>query len=82
MGPGHQLLVTTHGDLDWPGRGRRRQTYEDLWAAPPELSLGEGLSAHVLDLPTLIELKEQAGRPKDLAVCPSCVRPSAETLRR
>jgi hypothetical protein len=47
----------------------------------PELSLGEGLSVHVVDLPTLIELQE-AGRPKDLAALPVLRATLAEILRR
>jgi hypothetical protein len=82
MGPGHQLFVTTHGDLDCLGAVGEGRTYEDLLGRAPELSLGEGLSVHVLDLPTLIEIKEQAGRPKDLAVLPVLRATLAETLRR
>jgi predicted nucleotidyltransferase len=54
----------------------------DLLARAPELDLGEGLKVHVIDLPTLIELKEKAGRPKDLAVLPVLRATLAETLRR
>ena len=82
MGPGHQLLVTTHGDLDCLGAVGEGQTYEDLLIHSPELSLGEALSVHVIDLPTLIELKEKAGRPKDLAALPVLRATLAETLRR
>ena len=70
MSAGHQLLSTTHGDIDCLGSVGEGQTYEDLLAHAPELALGEGLSVHVVDLPTLIDLKEKAGRPKDLAVLP------------
>ena len=82
MSPGHQLLATTHGDVDCLGAVGEGQTYEDLLSHAPELSLGEGLSVHVIDLPTLIELKEKAGRPKDLAVLPVLRATLAETLRR
>jgi hypothetical protein len=82
MSPGHQLLVTTHGDLDCLGTVGEGRTYEDLLSHAPELSLGEGLSVHVIDLPTLIELKEKAGRPKDLAALPVLRATLAETLRR
>jgi hypothetical protein len=82
MSPGHQLLVTTYGDLDCLGTIGEGQGYEDLLARAPELDLGEGLKVHVIDLPTLIELKEKAGRPKDLAVLPVLRATLAETLRR
>jgi hypothetical protein len=82
MSSGHQLLVTTHGDLDCLGSVGAGRTYEDLLARAPALSLGEGLAAHVIDLPTLIELKQQAGRPKDIAALPVLRATLAETLRR
>jgi hypothetical protein len=82
MGPGHQLLVTTHGDVDCLGAVGEGQSYEDLLGHAPELSLGEGLSIRVIDLATLIELKEKAGRPKDLAALPVLRATLAEVLRR
>jgi predicted nucleotidyltransferase len=77
-----QLLLTTHGDLDCQGTVGQGRTYEDLLDRAPELEIGDGLAARVIDLPTLIELKEQAGRPKDLAVLPVLRATLAETLRR
>jgi hypothetical protein len=82
MSPGHQLLTTTHGDVDCLGAVGEGQGYEDLLSRAPELNLGEGLSVHVIDLPTLIELKEKAARPKDLAVLPVLRATLAEALRR
>jgi hypothetical protein len=58
------------------------QSYEDLVDRAPELSLGEGLSVRVIDLRTLIELKEKAGRPKDLAALPVLRATLEESLRR
>jgi hypothetical protein len=81
MGPGHQLLTTTHGDLDCLGSVGEGQTYEDLLDRAPALEVGEGLSVRVLDLPTLIELKEKAGWPKDFAVLPVPRATLAEVLR-
>ena len=82
MSPGHQLLITTHGDLDCLGEVGEGRSYEDLLERAPELDLGDGLTVRVIDLPMLIELKEQAGRPKDLAVLPVLRATHAETLRR
>jgi predicted nucleotidyltransferase len=82
MSAGHQLLATTHGDLDCLGSVGDGQTYEDLLVRAPELDLGEGLSVHVIDLPTLIDLKEKAGRPKDLAALPVLQATLAEARRR
>ncbi len=82
MSPGHQLLATTHGDLDCLGTVGEGQTYEDLLDRAPQLNLGEGMSVRVIDLPTLIELKEKAGRPKDLAALPVLRATLSETLKR
>jgi predicted nucleotidyltransferase len=82
MSPGHQLLATTHGDLDCLGTVGDGQGYEDLLERAPELDLGDGMSVRVIDLPTLIELKEKAGRPKDLAALPVLRATLSETLRR
>lgn len=69
-GPGHQLLSTTHGDLDCLGAIDRERGYEDLLDQTTEMRVGEGLSVRVLTLRALIEIKERSGRPKDLAVLP------------
>ena len=82
MSPGHQLLATTYGDLDCLGTVGDGQSYEDLLGRAPALEIGDGLVARVIDLPTLIELKEKAGRPKDLAALPVLRATLAETLRR
>jgi hypothetical protein len=82
LSPGHQLLATTHGDLDCLGTVGAGRGYEDLVDHSPALDLGDGLSVRVVDLPTLIELKEQAGRPKDLAVLPLLRATHAEAQRR
>jgi hypothetical protein len=71
--PGHQLLVTRLGPLDVLGTvgpvGAERG-YDDLLPHTLEVDLGAGLRVRLLDLATLIELKEQAGRDKDKAVLP------------
>lgn len=79
---GHQLLTTTLGDLDCLGTVSGGLSYEDLIERAPEMDLGEGNTVRVIDLPTLIELKEKAGRPKDLAVLPVLRATLKETLRR
>jgi hypothetical protein len=69
MGPGHQLLITRLGPLDALG-ALDNETYVELVGHASPLELGEGLSILVLELLKLIELKYNAGRPKDLAVLP------------
>jgi hypothetical protein len=82
VSPGHQLLTTSKGDLDCLGTVGDGRSYADLLEGAPILQLEPGLAVHVIDLPTLIELKVQAGRPKDVAVLPVLRATLAETLRR
>jgi hypothetical protein len=70
VSPGHQLLTTIHGDLDCLGTIADGLGYEDLLARTVTMVLGADLTVRVLSLPALIEVKERAGRPKDLAVLP------------
>jgi hypothetical protein len=70
MGPGHQLLSTTYGDLDCLGAIDNDSAYEDLIAFTTLLEIGENALIRVLELSRLIEVKRRAGRPKDLAVIP------------
>lgn len=81
LGPGHQLLTTTHGDLDCLGAIDQDKSYEDLLEQTTEMKLAEGLSVRVLALSALIEIKERSGRPKDLAVIP-VLRATLDELNR
>jgi hypothetical protein len=81
LGPGHQLLTTTHGDLDCLGAIDQGKSYEDLLEQTTEMKLAEGLSVRVLALTALIEIKERSGRPKDLAVIP-VLRATLDELNR
>lgn len=80
--PGHQLLVTRCGDLDCLGTVGDGESYEDLLPHAPEMELQSGLRVRVIDLPKLIALKQEAARPKDLAVLPLLRATLAETLDR
>lgn len=80
-GAGHQLLTTTHGDLDCLGAIDGGRTYEDLLAQTIEMELKGGLALRVLSLPALIEIKQRLGRPKDLAVIPF-LRATLDELKR
>ena len=81
VGPGHQLLTTTHGDLDCLGTIAGGVGYEDLIDQCVLMSLSGGLTVRVLSLPALIEAKERAGRPKDLAALP-VLRATLDELKR
>lgn len=70
VSPGHQLLTTTHGDLDCLGAIAGDEGYDELLSRTVTMALAGGLTVRVLGLPALIEAKERAGRPKDLAALP------------
>lgn len=67
---GHQNLTTIYGPLDFLGAIGRDLNYSDLVPHSAEKDLGEGLRVRVLDLETLIEIKEQLGGEKDRAMLP------------
>jgi hypothetical protein len=68
--PGHQLLMTRAGPLDLLGTLNPGQGYDELLEHTVELQASGDLRVRVLDLPTLIAVKEGAGRDKDKAVLP------------
>lgn len=61
--------MTTAGPLDLLGTLKNDRGYLELLPHTEELKL-KGLKIRVLDLPTLIRIKEETGRPKDKAVLP------------
>jgi predicted nucleotidyltransferase len=67
---GHQNLNTRLGRLDVLGTIGSGRAYEDLLPHTVEMDIGEGLRIKVLDLETLIAVKEEVGGAKDLAVLP------------
>ena len=79
--PGHQLLITEHGALDVLGTIGGGLSYMDLVPLSAIRPMGPGLQVQVLNLETLIALKEQAGRDKDLAVLP-ILRATLAEIRR
>jgi hypothetical protein len=82
LGAGHQLLTTKYGDVDCLGEIDAGKVYEDLVEQSSELPLEAGLSVRVLDLGALIEIKQRAGRDKDLAVLPALRAALDESKRR
>jgi predicted nucleotidyltransferase len=71
---GHLNLITRYGPLDLLGTIGNNLTYEDLVPRSVELDIAEGLRIRVLDLETLIAIKEQLAGEKDLAVLPTLRR--------
>ena len=80
--PGHQLLLTRFGPLDVLGMIGQSRCYDDLLPHTNELEVGEGLRVRVLDLETLIAVKEEVGNERDLAVLPIMRRTLEEKRRR
>jgi predicted nucleotidyltransferase len=68
--PGHQLLMTRAGPLDLLGTITGGRGYQELLPHTAILDIGDGLCVRVVDLETLIRLKEEAGRDKDRAMLP------------
>jgi hypothetical protein len=79
--PGHQLLATVFGPLDVLGSIGRGRRHADLLPHSIEIELRSGDRVRVLDLETLIAVKEEVGQPKDLAVLPM-LRSALEEQRR
>jgi hypothetical protein len=68
--PGHQLLITREGPLDLLGTVSGDRGYVELLPHSRYIRLEDDLQVRVLDLETLIILKEETGRDKDKAVLP------------
>jgi hypothetical protein len=67
---GHQLLMTRFGPLDLLGHVGSARTYQGMLPHTAQINVGEGATVRVLDLETLIAVKEEIGGEKDRAVLP------------
>ena len=65
--PGHQLLMTTFGPLDLLGAIGKGKGYGELLGHTVKMKVGAGLRVRVLDLATIIKVKEEVGHEKDRA---------------
>jgi predicted nucleotidyltransferase len=79
---GHLNLITRYGPLDLLGTIGNNLSYEDLVPRSVELDVAEGLRIRVLDLETLIAVKEELRGEKDLAVLPILRRTLEEKRNR
>lgn len=66
---GHQLLMTRFGPLDLLGTIGANHGYEELLDYSEEMQVS-GMHLRVLNLSTLIRVKEETGHEKDKAVLP------------
>ena len=67
---GHKLLLTKFGPLDVLGTIGNSRSYDDLLPNSMEVAIDSEWVVQVLNLATLIKVKEEVGAPKDLAVIP------------
>ena len=79
--PGHHNLITNCGPLDVLGTVGRGLGYEELLPHAIEMEIGNGQRVRVLDLATIIALKEELAGEKDLAVLP-ILRRTLEQIKR
>jgi hypothetical protein len=79
---GHNLLSTRLGPLDLLGNIGKSRTYQDLAPHTIRIYIGPALSVPVLDLETIIAVKEEVGGEKDRAMLPVLRRTLEEARRR
>jgi len=79
---GHQLLMTRYGPLDLLGAIGAGRDYGALLAHTVRMRIGAGLNVRLLDLPTLIEIKQETGGDKDKAVLAILRRTLEEKRKR
>ena len=70
LSTGHQNLITKYGPLDLLGAIGEGLGYEELVPKSSEIIVAEGLRVKILNLETLIEVKEQLNGEKDRAMLP------------
>jgi hypothetical protein len=78
---GHQNLLTRYGPLDLLGEIGDGLGYEELVPRSPEILIAENVRVRILNLETLIEVKEQLNGEKDRAMLP-ILRSTLEANRR
>jgi len=69
-GGGHLNLVTSYGPVDLLATVGANLSFSDLLPLSDKMDIGEGLRIQVLNLETVISIKEQLASDKDLAVLP------------
>jgi hypothetical protein len=75
------LLITRFGPVDVLGTIGDGLSYEDLLPHTSEMFVTEALKARILNLETLVEIKERLGSEKDLATLPILKRTLEERNR-
>ena len=80
-GGGHLNLLTSLGPLDLLGSIGQDLAFSDLVPHSHEMDVGQGIRVRVLNLDTLISIKEQLASEKDLAMLP-ILRQTLNEIRR
>jgi len=80
-GSGHLNLLTRYGPLDLLGTIGRGLSYQDLLPHSIEMKITDEVLVNVLDLATLIALKEELAGEKDRIMLP-VLRRTLEEMRR
>jgi hypothetical protein len=70
LSAGHQLLITRHGPLDVLGAIGAGHTYGELIQKAIAIKIADGVAVPVLELSTLVTIKEETAGEKDQAVLP------------
>jgi hypothetical protein len=70
LSTGHQNLLTRYGPLDLLGEIGNGLGYEELVPRSTEILIAENVRVRILNLETLIEVKEQLNGEKDRAMLP------------
>ena len=73
--------MTRYGPVDLLATIGQGRGFSDLLPHSTEMEIGEGIGVRVLDLETIIAVKEQLASEKDLAVLPLLRRTLAEKKR-
>lgn len=81
-GTGHLNLLTRYGPLDLLGTIGRGLSFQDLLPHSIEMRITDEVPVNVLDLETLIALKEELAGEKDRITLPVLRRTLEETRRR
>jgi predicted nucleotidyltransferase len=81
-GGGHLNLLTSLGPLDLLGSIGQNLAFSDLLPHSHEMDVGRGIRVRVLNLSTLISIKEQLASEKDLAMLPILRRTLNEAKKR
>lgn len=81
-GGGHLNLITQYGPLDLLGTIGRNLGFEDLLPHSAEMRLGEDLVIRVLNLETIIAIKEELAGEKDIAMLPLLRRTLSEIRKK